>query len=83
MNIVLRVRETDCTGWRAECPEKKKTTNNSRSKWGNIQQAAGIKKELEKASLDVLQRVITIYCVGGSGGEGGRGARFIYRGKCS
>jgi len=54
VNIVLRVREADCTVSHAECPGKKKQQKQP-EQWGNIQQAQGIKK-WKKASLDVFAK---------------------------
>jgi hypothetical protein len=53
---------------------KRKTTKKVGANGVIIYSRPRVLEELEKASLNVLQRVITIYCVGG-GGRGGSWCR--------
>jgi hypothetical protein len=59
--IVLRVRETDCTNG---VQSARKENNKTAGVVGNIQQATGIKKNLNRPAW-TLCKVITIYYVGG------------------
>jgi hypothetical protein len=61
VNIVLRVRETDCTDG---VQSAGKENNITAGVEGNIQQTAGIKKNLNRPAW-TLRKVITIYYVGG------------------